>query len=62
MEEKRLTKEFLKKLLKSDFRHYYTTPYLNDSLYLHYKGFGKIESLEEFTGLKVIFLNKNSKF
>ena len=39
MEDKRLTKEFLKKLLKTDFKHYYTTPYLNDSLYIHYKGF-----------------------
>jgi hypothetical protein len=54
MEEKRLTKEFLKKLLKSDFKFYYSTPYLNDCLYLHYKGFSKIENLEEFTGLKVV--------
>ena len=56
MEDKRLTKDFLKKLLKTDFKHYYTTPYLTDSLYLHYKGFQKIENLEEFTGLKVIFI------
>jgi len=56
MEDKRLTKDFLKKLLKTDFKHYYTTPYLNDSLYIHYKGFSKIENLEEFTGLKVIFI------
>ena len=52
-EEKRITKEFLKKMLKSDFKYYYTTPYLNDCLYLHYKGFNKIDNLEEFTGLKV---------
>ena len=39
MEDKRLTKDFLKKLLKTDFKHYYTTPYQNDSLYIHYKGF-----------------------
>ena len=56
MEDKRLTKDFLKKLLKTDFKHYYTTPYLNDSLYIHYKGFQKIENLEEFTGLKVFFI------
>ena len=56
MEDKRLTKDFLKNLLKTDFKHYYTTPYLNDSLYIHYKGFSKIENLEEFTGLKVIFI------
>lgn len=58
-EEKRLTKEFLKKLLKSDHRFYYSTPYLNDCLYLHYKGFVKIENLEEFTGLKVLYIEGN---
>ena len=36
--EKRITKEFLKKLLRSDFKMYYSTPSLNDQLYLHYKG------------------------
>lgn len=72
-ENKRLSKEFIKKLLKSDFKLYYSTPYLNDQLYLHYKGFmilkkikesfslgfDKIENLEEFTGLKVIYLEGN---
>ena len=33
-----MTKEYLKKLLKSDFQMYYETPYLNDRLYLHQKG------------------------
>lgn len=41
-----ITKEFLKKLCKSDFKQYYSTPYLNDILYLHYKGFEKIANLE----------------
>ena len=58
-EGKRLTKDFLKKLLRKDFRLYYSTPYLNDCLYLHYKGFDRIENLEEFTGLKVIYLEGN---
>jgi dynein assembly factor 1 len=58
-EEKRLTKDFLKKLLRKDFKLYYTTPYLNDCLYLHYKGFDRLENLEEFTGLKVIYLEGN---
>jgi len=57
--EKGLTKEFLKKLLRKDFKIYYSTPYLNDCLYLHYKGFDKVENLEEFTGLKVIYLEGN---
>lgn len=34
-----ISKAFLKKLVRSDFRTYYTTPELNDILYLHYKGF-----------------------
>ena len=58
-EEKRLTKEYLKTLLRKDFKLYYSTPYLNDCLYLHYKGFDRIENLEEFTGLKVIYLEGN---
>ena len=45
-----ISKAFLKKLCKSDFRNYYSTPYLNDILYLHYKGFNQIANLEEFTG------------
>ena len=39
MESKRITKDFLKKLLRSDFKLYYSTPELNDHLYLHYKGY-----------------------
>ena len=56
---KRITKEFLKKLLRSDIKQYYCTPALNDILYLHYKGFDAIENLEEFTELKVLYLEGN---
>ncbi len=59
LDEKRITKEWLKKFLRKEFKLYYTTPSLNDCLYLHYKGFPKIENLEEFTGLKVIYLEGN---
>jgi dynein assembly factor 1, axonemal len=45
-----ITKDILKKLTKTDFKQYYSTPYLNDILYLHYKGFTKIDNLEEYTG------------
>jgi len=54
-----MSKEFLKKMLRSDIKNYYTTPYLNETIYLHYKGFDNIENLDEFTGLKVIYLEGN---
>ena len=37
----------------------YATPELNDKLYLHYKGYRKIENLEEYTNLKAIWLDSN---
>ncbi len=38
----------------------YTTPALNEVLYLHYKGFEKIEALDDYTGLKTLWLEGNS--
>ena len=50
-----------KKQLKRDCvkNGMYTTPHLNDKLYLHYKGYGKIENLEEYTGVRALFLEGN---
>ena len=59
-EPNRLTKEWIKKFLRKEHRLYYTTPELNDCLYLHYKGFRQIENLEEFTGLKVLYIEGNA--
>ena len=57
-----MTKKFLKQLLRSDIKLYYTTPYLNDILYLHYKGLDEVENLEEFTGVKCLYMEGNGKF
>ena len=57
-----LTPEYLKAYCKEERmknNDIYTTPELNDKLYLHYKGFRKIQALEAYTGLKVIWLEGN---
>eukprot|EP00520_Triparma_pacifica_P003711 CAMPEP_0118662062 /NCGR_PEP_ID=MMETSP0785-20121206/16619_1 /TAXON_ID=91992 /ORGANISM="Bolidomonas pacifica, Strain CCMP 1866" /LENGTH=487 /DNA_ID=CAMNT_0006555557 /DNA_START=60 /DNA_END=1520 /DNA_ORIENTATION=+ len=52
-----MTPEALKEIIKKDKQ--YITPELNDKLYLHYKGFRKIENLEPYVGLKVLWLEGN---
>ena len=37
----------------------YETPELNDKIYLHFKGFKKIENLDKFTGCKAIWFDSN---
>jgi hypothetical protein len=43
-------------LAASQERDQYTTPRLNDNLYLQCFGFPKIENLEEYTGAKALWL------
>jgi dynein assembly factor 1 len=37
----------------------YSTPALNDQLYLHYKGYQKIDNLQEYINLKALWLDSN---
>ena len=52
-----MTAKKLKELCRKD--SLYSTPYLNDKLYLHYKGFRLVENLGDYTGLKVLWLEGN---
>lgn len=38
----------------------YRTPHINEKLYLNFKGFTQIASLEEYTSLKALFLEGNA--
>lgn len=38
----------------------YSTPDLNDKLYLHYSGFTRIKNLDKFINIKVLYLNNNN--
>ena len=54
----RLSRRYIDKLLCSDFRQYYRTHELNEILYLHFKGFEKIENLHTFINLKVLYKDR----
>jgi len=54
---KRITQKVLKGLIKE--QSLYKTASLNDKLYLHYGGYDKIENLEEWTGLRALWIEGN---
>ncbi|CAI2367182.1 unnamed protein product [Moneuplotes crassus] len=57
--EVRMTDRYFKTLFRNNFGLYYNTFELNEKLYLHYKGFTRIENLEKFPDLKCIYLEGN---
>ena len=52
-----LTEAFVVELCAANGQ--YENPKLNDSLFLHYKGFKKIQNLEKYTNLKALWLECN---
>ena len=52
-----LNEEYLKELCEDNQQ--YATPALNDTLYLHFKGFQKLTCIEKYTNLKSIWLEAN---
>ena len=54
-----LTNRFLRELFKKEHKKYYRTPWLNDKLYLHYKGFSRMKNMEQFTELKCLYFEGN---
>ncbi|TPX68576.1 hypothetical protein SpCBS45565_g03066 [Spizellomyces sp. 'palustris'] len=53
----RMTAKYIQQLCRE--QKLYQTPELNDKLYLHFKGFAKIENLEAYTGVKALWLEGN---
>jgi dynein assembly factor 1 len=55
----RMTKQALKEVCRSHPQVLYETPYLNERMFLHHKGFVAIENLEEFTEVRTLYLESN---
>lgn len=55
-----MSKEELRKIIDSDRRMYYRTVELNDKLYIHYKGWRKLDNLEAWTSLRALYAECNA--
>mmetsp|Transcript_26531 Transcript_26531/g.61934 ORF Transcript_26531/g.61934 Transcript_26531/m.61934 type:complete len:562 (-) Transcript_26531:116-1801(-) len=55
-----MTEKELRKIVDGDRRMYYRTLELNDKLYIHYKGWRKIQNLEGWTGLRALYAECNA--
>ena len=53
-----ITKKAIKESIKKHSG--YSTPELNDTLYLHYQSFTRIENLDPYVNLKALWLNNNA--
>jgi dynein assembly factor 1, axonemal len=53
-----ITAEYIRELCESNGQ--FATPYLNDCLFLHYKGFHKIENLDDYWAVKTLWLENNA--
>ena len=54
-----LTEKHIMKLLKNNQNLYYTTPEVNDQLYLHFKGYKEIRNMQMFPNLKCLYFEGN---
>ena len=52
-----ITEDYCKKLC--EYNGGYIYPHLNANLYLHFQGFHKIQNLDNFINLKVLYLENN---
>lgn len=53
-----MTRDWLRYVCKENGG--YSVPHLNDTLYLHFKGFDRIKNLDEYTAVRSIFLEGNA--
>eukprot|EP00697_Spironema_sp_BW2_P008675 gnl/Spiro4/23336_TR11545_c0_g1_i1.p1 gnl/Spiro4/23336_TR11545_c0_g1~~gnl/Spiro4/23336_TR11545_c0_g1_i1.p1 ORF type:complete len:345 (-),score=93.48 gnl/Spiro4/23336_TR11545_c0_g1_i1:84-1079(-) len=57
-EKGKMTKDKLRRLCQD--KNGYATPELNDVCYFHFQAFKKIENLDEYTGVKCLWLESNA--